>query len=68
MKMQDIRTMAKNLKVNSVGKTKPDLIREIQAAEGNYPCFGTVADSNCDQFACCFRPICLEPEKPAKSA
>ena len=62
MKMQEIRTMAKRLGINSFGKTKKDLIREIQRAEGNYDCFDTAGDY-CDQLDCCFRSICLH-EKP----
>jgi hypothetical protein len=63
MKMQEIRLMAKKLGINSFGKTKVELVREIQLKEGNFDCYGTAADS-CDQLTCLFRPSCLE--KPAK--
>lgn len=59
MKMQEIRIAAKRLGINSFAKTKVQLIREIQSAEGNFPCFGT-AGTYCDQEACCFRAICLQ--------
>jgi hypothetical protein len=65
MKMQEIRSMAKKLGINSFGKTKTQLIREIQRAEGNFDCFGTAADS-CDQQDCSFRTLCLQPSKPSK--
>lgn len=58
MKMQDIRAKAKALGINSFGKKKADLIREIQRAEGNFDCFGT-ARGSCDQLECCFRGLCL---------
>jgi hypothetical protein len=58
MKMQEIQAKAKQLGIKSVGKTKANLIREIQRAEGNFDCFGTATDY-CDQFACCFRSLCL---------
>ncbi|ROR01481.1 SAP domain-containing protein [Desulfosoma caldarium] len=58
MKMQEIRAKAKALGVNSFGKKKADLIREIQRAEGNFDCFGT-AQGYCDQRDCCFRSLCL---------
>jgi hypothetical protein len=58
MKMQEIRLMAKKLGINSFGKTKIELIREIQRTEGNFDCYGTAVDS-CDQLACLFRPSCL---------
>lgn len=70
MKMQDIRTMAKTLGINSFGKTKTELIRTIQRAEGNFDCYGT-AEDHCDQRQCAFRSSCLGKDrsvtKPAKS-
>jgi hypothetical protein len=62
MKMQEIRQMAKKLGINSFGKTKADLIREIQRTEGNFDCYGTAVD-DCDQQECLFRTPCLG--KPA---
>ena len=62
MKMQEIQKMAKRLKINSFGKSKKDLILEIQRAEGNFDCFGK-AQSFCDQFECCFRSACLNGYK-----
>lgn len=61
MKMQEIRSMAKKRGINSFGKTKTELIREIQRKEGNFDCYGT-AGSDCDQLQCLFRSSCL-PEK-----
>jgi hypothetical protein len=58
MKIQDIRAMGKQYGISSFGKTKVDLIREIQRAEGNFDCFGTAGDY-CDQLSCCFRSLCL---------
>lgn len=58
MKMQEIRAMAKALGVSSFGKSKIDLIREIQRKEGNFDCYGT-ANGFCDQMECLFRPSCV---------
>ena len=58
MKMQEIRLMAKRHGINSFGKSKEKLIREIQLLEGSFDCFGT-AEEYCDQNKCCFRSICL---------
>ena len=58
MKIQEIRLMAKRYGINSFGKSKEKLIREIQLAEGSFDCFGTAEDF-CDQNECCFRSICL---------
>ena len=68
MKMQEVRRMAKDLGINSFGKTKAELIREIQRKEGNFDCFGS-AQGSCDQEACCFRSECLgENDKPTAKA
>ncbi len=61
MKMQEVRTKAKALRINSFGKKKADLIREIQQKEGNFSCYGTATDY-CDQLDCCFRSSCLGEE------
>ncbi|NOQ67409.1 MAG: SAP domain-containing protein [Desulfobacterales bacterium] len=37
---------------------KTDLVRTIQMAEGNSPCFQTGATS-CDQENCCWRSDCI---------
>lgn len=58
MKMKDVRSMAKALGINSFGKTKADLIKEIQRKEGNFDCYGT-AEGYCDQDECVFRDSCL---------
>jgi len=65
MKMQDVRAMARALGINSFGKTKIELIREIQRKEGNFDCYGTAVGS-CDQINCCFYSSCLEEETPGK--
>lgn len=67
MKMQDIRVIGKRYGISSFGKTKIQLIREIQRAEGNFDCFGT-ATSYCDQVDCCFRSLCLQPDATAARA
>ena len=58
MKMNEVRAIAKTLGINSFGKSKAELIREIQRKEGNFDCFGT-AGSYCDQLDCLFRASCL---------
>lgn len=63
MKMQDARAKAKKLGINSFGKTKVELIREIQRKEGYFDCYGTAVDGLCDQTDCCFRISCLGEEK-----
>jgi hypothetical protein len=63
MKMNEIREKAKALGIKVMATTKKsDLIRQIQRAEGNFDCFGTVKDY-CDQWDCCFREDCLSSAK-----
>ena len=58
MKMNDVRKKASELGVKSIKRGKSELIRAIQTAEGNFPCFGTAA-GDCDQHGCCWRKDCL---------
>ncbi len=62
MKMQEVRAKAKAMGINSFGKSKVELIREIQRAEGNFDCYGRAGES-CDQNDCCFRESCLDRVK-----
>jgi len=63
MLIAELRKMAKNVGVKvSAGKVdRTELVRQIQAAEGNFPCFGT-AYAFCDQSGCCFRDDCLKKD------
>lgn len=58
--MQEIRAMAKALGIPSFGKTKTELIRSIQRAEGNFDCYATAASGYCDQTACRWHADCME--------
>jgi hypothetical protein len=64
MKMQEIRARGKAMGVNiKVGTTKAEAIRSIQRAEGNFDCYGTSQDGQCDQESCLFREDCIPPKK-----
>ena len=58
MKMTDIREKAAEIGLKTRLMKKPDMIRAIQTAEGNTPCFATGREA-CDQVACCWRDDCL---------
>jgi len=58
MEMSDIRKRAKEFGVKVQGVKKADMIRAIQTAEGNTPCFATGREK-CDQVGCCWREDCL---------
>ncbi|MCF8051143.1 MAG: hypothetical protein K9L59_07890 [Desulfobacterales bacterium] len=65
MKMTEVRQMAKELGVQSFGKSKVRLVREIQKKQGHFDCFATVEDF-CDQSDCLFRRACFEESKKRK--
>jgi len=57
MKLQDIRQIARMRGVDaSGGRTKQDIIRDIQIAEGYSPCFGT--KDTCDENDCLWKKDC----------
>ena len=58
MDMTVVKAKAKELGIKSGKKAGADLIKSIQTAEGNFPCFKTAAGS-CDQSGCLWRSDCL---------
>jgi hypothetical protein len=61
MKIQKVRGYAKAKGVNSSRMGKGEIIRAIQGAEGNFPCFGTARDGFCDREDCVWKEDCLPP-------
>jgi len=61
MNLQSIREIARNLEIRPGKLNKTELIRSIQASEGNFPCFGTAHEGRCDQEGCLWRGDCLKP-------
>jgi hypothetical protein len=59
MKMKEIRILAKEKGVSPGKMLKADLIRAIQQAEGNFDCFGTAVEEECDQESCLWREDCF---------
>jgi hypothetical protein len=56
MKLQEIRVIAKTWGVDvGVGRTKQDIIRDIQTSEGNSPCYHT--KETCEE-ACLWKKDC----------
>lgn len=57
MKMQEIREIAKKWNVDvKVGRSKSDIIRDIQIREGFSPCYRTTEECGND---CIWKPDCL---------
>lgn len=59
MKLQEIKPIAKSKGVKSGNLKKPELIRLIQKAEGNFDCYGSATFGYCDQMNCLWREDCL---------
>jgi len=58
MKIQDIKDIAKKKGINFGKLNKTDLIRAIQTAEENNPCFSTSSFQTCGQMCCLWRADC----------
>jgi hypothetical protein len=57
MKIQDVRVIARQWGVNAkIGRSKQDIIRDIQIKEGFTPCFKSKTE--CDEV-CLWKPDCL---------
>ena len=60
MQIEEVRSIAKSQGIN-VGKlSKTELIKSIQAQEGNFDCFASAYDGECDQVGCSWREDCFE--------
>ena len=67
MKIEDIRTRAQAIGIKPGKLSKTQLIHSIQRQEGNFDCFGSAVNGDCDQQACGWREDCLPvtAKKPA---
>ena len=67
MKMQEIRVMAKDFGIKSSNMSKVQLIQTIQHSEGNFNCFASAVDGECDQLKCLWRDDCFASAKKLHS-
>jgi len=58
MTVKEIQGIAKKMGLKAGKMKKADLVRTIQAAEGNTPCFQTNAVNSCGQANCLWRSDC----------
>ena len=68
MKLEDVRQIAKSRGVHSGRLSKVDLIKTLQAKEGNFDCFATAFHGVCDQVDCLWRKDCFEAANKGESA
>lgn len=58
MKLPEIKEIARQLNLKPGKSNKVELIRSIQQAEGNTPCFDSNCVNTCGQFNCLWRVDC----------
>jgi len=59
MKMEEVRSIARSHSIKPAHLSKTELIKTIQTREGNFDCFATAYDGECDQFGCIWREDCF---------
>ncbi|MBI1887571.1 MAG: SAP domain-containing protein [Nitrosomonadales bacterium] len=60
MKLEDVRTIAKSHSIKLDHLSKTGLIKAIQKDEGNFDCFATARNGECDQADCLWRDDCFD--------
>jgi hypothetical protein len=58
MKIDEIKTIARQKRVKAGKLTKREVVQAIQLAEGNSPCFNTKSSEFCGQASCLWRAHC----------
>ena len=67
MNLQEIRVLAKDYGIKISGLNKMKLIQTIQLTEGNFDCFASAKNAQCDQMKCIWRNDCFAAAKKAPS-
>jgi len=67
MNMQDIRERAKDFGIKTSRMSKLKLIQTIQLAEGNFNCFASDINNECDQLDCIWKDDCFSAAKKLDS-
>lgn len=67
MNMQEIRERAKDFGIKTSRMSKLKLIQSIQLSEGNFNCFASASEGECDQLNCIWRDDCFAAAKKLDS-
>lgn len=59
MKLEEIRSIAKSRGIHPGKANKGELIRLIQNSEGNFDCFASAYQGECNQADCAWRADCF---------
>jgi hypothetical protein len=63
MNLQEIRVRAKDFGIKTSRMSKLKLIQTIQLSEGNFNCFASAVNAECDQMNCIWRDDCFAAAK-----
>lgn len=63
MNIQQLRTIALHHQIDADGLSKTEIIHKLQRLEGNFDCFASATDGECDQFDCMWREDCFKAAK-----
>lgn len=67
MNMQQIKEKAKVYGIKTSKMNKMNMIRSIQMMEGNFDCFASASEGECDQMECIWRDDCFDSAKKMHS-
>lgn len=63
MKLEDVRSIAKLKGLDPAKLSKTRLIKTLQKREGNFDCFATASNYECDRTDCLWRADCFDAVK-----
>ena len=65
MHINDVRRVAKQMNINTLGMNKIEMIRSVQRAENTFECFATERLAHCNEHACLWREDCISANQEA---
>jgi len=68
MNVQEIRQIATQIGIKPGKLNKTRLVQTIQRQEGNFDCFATANNGQCDQEACLWRKDCFTLAKKGRQS
>lgn len=60
MKLEEVRTIARSRNIICGKLSKTELIKSMQTGEGNFDCFASAHNNECDQSDCLWRDDCFD--------
>lgn len=66
MKLKQVHSIAKSHNINPGKLSKSELIKAIQTEEGNFDCFASATNGECDQADCLWRGDCFDVVQQAQ--